>query len=69
MADGEAAGRALCAIRDIDPDALVAHGPMDGSGHAVCHYTPRWRYLWLTELRPLQQAMQALDAQEVGGDG
>lgn len=39
----EAAARKLCGLRGLDPDESVAHGPLDGSGLAICLYSPRYR--------------------------
>lgn len=37
------AGVKLCKLRGLDPDDIIMHGPDDGSGHAVCIRSPRWK--------------------------
>ena len=55
----EAAARELCRLRGIDADEIVMHGPLDGSGYAVCLKSPRYR-LAAHEIRAHAQVHAAM---------
>lgn len=55
------AARELCRLRGIDPEEIVHHGPLDGSGLAVSLRSARW-VLVAREIRDHANLHKAMEA-------